>query len=1160
MLCAKQKLDYSCALKKLTIVMQIKVTKVAAVVTGLAMATSMLSLAPMAHAASLSDSQVQSILSLLSSFGANSATIANVQAALTGQPSTTPSVPVTTSSISKDLTIGSTGADVKTLQNGLIAKGYMTGSATGYFGAITQKAVIAWQKAAGISPAAGYFGAKSRAVWGGVVTNPTNPTNPTVPVGSGNGLKISLSASSPNGTVLVQGQGIGDLGDYVFANPTASPINVTALNFKRTGVSNDATLNNVYLYNGATRLTDSAGVSGGAFNFSSAVGLFTVPAGQAYTVSVRSDIAGSTSGQQIGVSLVSASSSGTLDSSVSFPVNSGYQTISAANLATVSFGATTLPNSSATIAPQSSYAIWQNTVSVSTNPVKLAGMTFTSLGSIDSASIGNFRLYVDGVQAGNAVPSFTSGRTVVFDLSANPMTLSTQSHIIKVLADITGGASYTFQLSLQRSSDAMFVDSQLNQPVTPVSGGSSTNFSAVNAAQMTVQYVSGSTGISVSKDPTSATNSVSVGATNVNFATYNMLASGENTKVMDLYVCAVTKTSGYTGAGGGLANGKIYVNGTQVGSTKAVAECGVGTTDFGLGSSLILPAGQTTLVSVYADANVGVATSTVSAGTNIPTGNQIKVRLVGQTSNGTNAQGQASLNSAAVPVSDTDGNAITLASAGLTASKYAGYANQTITPGSNNALIGEFTLAAGSTEGINVNTIGINASSTWNAYLQNLTLKNMATGAQIGTTISTPSEGTNSFSLGSNLAIPMSGSVTVGIYANLLSTAASVTGSTALAVSSAGTSGTGAVTGTSASLTKTVMLQSISAASGTLTVSVGASNPVAANVIAGASSLQVGDFQFSANNSSYTIHKLQVDVPNTAATALTSVTLKDGSNVLGTLTGASAVGSATTTYAFTGLSDVIASGNQADISVWVGVTTVASGGAAISGQPIVVALNHNTNFEAQDQSGTLTTSFTADVNSNSNSGYGTLVVRKSIPTFTMLASGTATPATGQSLYKFSIAADPSNPVDVDQVSFTVATTSATLTSFKLLDISSGSAVQIGGTQTAVTAGVVTFNLGANPQQIGAGLTKTYELIATVTGWDATGDAISINLTQDTTALSANGYSTDGALTGSNIIWSDRSATGHAAGGVGTGTQDWTNGYLLKDFVTNTKSYSYGSSN
>lgn len=64
-----------------------------------------------------------------------------------------------------DLTIGATGADVVALQNYLIDKGFLVitpGVAKGYFGPLTQAAVAKWQAANGITPAAGYFGPKSR--------------------------------------------------------------------------------------------------------------------------------------------------------------------------------------------------------------------------------------------------------------------------------------------------------------------------------------------------------------------------------------------------------------------------------------------------------------------------------------------------------------------------------------------------------------------------------------------------------------------------------------------------------------------------------------------------------------------------------------------------------------------------------------------------------------------------------------------------------------------------------------------------------------------------------------------------------------------------------------------------------------------------------------
>ena len=65
----------------------------------------------------------------------------------------------TPSTASAALTIGSSGADVTTLQSWLISKGFsLPAGATGYFGSQTQAALAAFQSANGISPAVGYYG------------------------------------------------------------------------------------------------------------------------------------------------------------------------------------------------------------------------------------------------------------------------------------------------------------------------------------------------------------------------------------------------------------------------------------------------------------------------------------------------------------------------------------------------------------------------------------------------------------------------------------------------------------------------------------------------------------------------------------------------------------------------------------------------------------------------------------------------------------------------------------------------------------------------------------------------------------------------------------------------------------------------------------------
>lgn len=122
-----------------------------------------------AHAATLTDAQIQAIVNLLSTFGADSGTIANVNAALHGQPTTSTTasgsasssgsvstaassgaVPAAPSCISftynlyAGVTDATTGGDVTRLQN------FLGVTPTGYFGPMTQLAVQNWQAAHGV--------------------------------------------------------------------------------------------------------------------------------------------------------------------------------------------------------------------------------------------------------------------------------------------------------------------------------------------------------------------------------------------------------------------------------------------------------------------------------------------------------------------------------------------------------------------------------------------------------------------------------------------------------------------------------------------------------------------------------------------------------------------------------------------------------------------------------------------------------------------------------------------------------------------------------------------------------------------------------------------------------------------------------------------------
>lgn len=82
---------------------------------------------------------------------------------------------------SRNLTIGSMGADVTALQTWLIAKGHsIPAGATGYFGPQTRAALAAYQSASGIAPAAGYFGPITRGrINANVTPGPAMPVPPS---------------------------------------------------------------------------------------------------------------------------------------------------------------------------------------------------------------------------------------------------------------------------------------------------------------------------------------------------------------------------------------------------------------------------------------------------------------------------------------------------------------------------------------------------------------------------------------------------------------------------------------------------------------------------------------------------------------------------------------------------------------------------------------------------------------------------------------------------------------------------------------------------------------------------------------------------------------------------------------------------------------------
>src|SRR3989338_7377014 len=137
---------------------------------------------PVAYGATLEE-QINALL----------AQIATLQAQLAAQePAGTGASATLTSS--GDLTLGSKGAAVKALQQYLNANGAQVsasgagspGNETEFFGLFTKAALAKWQAANGVSPAAGYFGPRTRAKMAGpTAALPTSDGVPDASIGTG---------------------------------------------------------------------------------------------------------------------------------------------------------------------------------------------------------------------------------------------------------------------------------------------------------------------------------------------------------------------------------------------------------------------------------------------------------------------------------------------------------------------------------------------------------------------------------------------------------------------------------------------------------------------------------------------------------------------------------------------------------------------------------------------------------------------------------------------------------------------------------------------------------------------------------------------------------------------------------------------------------------
>jgi hypothetical protein len=859
-------------------------------------------------------------------------------------------------------------------------------------------------------------------------------------------ISAMLASSQPMGN-LISGQAGAALATYTLTgNGTVSSVTLT-----RGGVSDQSTLTNVYLYDGATRLTD-----GYSFNNAGTLTMNNVNlmVNGSRTITVRGDVyASAAAGQTLSVNLanfVAGTSATTVNlSGNALTVVNGTGLLSTVNLSTASPS----PAAASINAGAVNQNLWSNTISVGLHAATLRGMTVKMVGSAPSNTLSNVALYVDGTKVSSAM--INSNMQFVFDLASAPYSLTTGSHNVEVRGDVIGGANRNFYLSLEKSSDLMVNDSQVSGGTVSVTatylGGTLNN---LNAGLVTIQNGT----LTINQD-TAFNNTTTLvgGATNIKMAAYKFTAYGEDVKVNSLTF--TPSISGMTPASSTMINVGLYINGGQVGSNQTATH-GNALTFSNLGSNLTATVGTPVIVEIRGDV--------ITSGNVNYTAGTVKFDLAAGSSN---AQGVGS--GQLTSTGSAGGQTLTVSSSNVTFAQTSGWAGATTSPNQVAKKIGSFTVQTGSAEGVTISNIlvGITGTMIGANQVTNITVKDGST--VVGTPVGNPTA-SNNFSV--TLPVAMSTTKTYDVYADIGSSAAGLTVIPAMTVTYRGT--TSNVTTTSSTVTGSTLTAAVATiAVGDVTF-VPSSSAVAQFLIGGQSSFAIGTFNFK-------------NTGGVGGAIIKDVTVTVPANTIGSVTmngvTAQVVSTTATLYNVGVVVPADASGINVPMTVSLVCVGASNGCAGVSNTTATASITNVTYNNGSSIASVVPTVAITPVSK--------LVASKPTLALTTTAGSGLTNGSVK-IGEFTVSADNAGDIKIEAIPVTVSTSTGVAIASSTMELrdSTGNTVIIGGSGvngTASLSGTGIFQF-TSPRTIAKNTTETFTVYATISG--VSGAANTANLT------------------------------------------------------------------
>ncbi|PIR93916.1 hypothetical protein COT97_04295 [Candidatus Falkowbacteria bacterium CG10_big_fil_rev_8_21_14_0_10_39_11] len=678
---------------------------------------------------------------------------------------------------------------------------------------------------------------------------------------SGGNVMFGLSSSNPAGTQIIldstSTDGSEDMTSVFKFYVTASGGDavVDSVRLHRKDITSNTDFATLYLYDDAgTLISDAPSYSNNYYTFGTN---FTVSSGTTKTLTLKLDLTNGTSANKtLSFSVDSASDVvlvGGGSVSGSFPVSSNkFETAQVSDLGKMTLATASDPGTSIE-AGLTDQELWRFTLAAADQKMRLDSLKLTAVGTLESDTFENLYLY-DGIDILGTATSLDSAKTVTFD-GLNYEITAGQTKTIQFRGDIVKGTNRTFYFQVQNGYDVMSFDTNYSRYVRVNASDTYT----IIAASNTTTISTGS--LQISKAIDSPSGSIAAGTTNRLLGKWNFRAIGEDIKVSSLIV--------RTTVGGALDtdnvdNGKILVNGTQLGTTKDLdsdATADGDTTDddaaadddttFTFGNTFIIPAGAIYVVEIYGDVKTGASVDMAADDT-------ILLTLEAGTNNffrqSTGTTGSSTASGA---------NALTVADASITPTLNSTVSDMSVVQGAQDVIVGSWVLTAGTAEDVEVSSIAFvdGGAQGIGGGFQNLSL--VIGGVERGTSANPSSTNGTSTSINLSPRITISAGMTetITLYADVKDTAnAGWNDTDPIAVDSV--SGLGIDTSSTVSYSTDVPGQAITVVTaGTLTIAAAAAptNPTSSYIVAGKTNQTVAAWEFSANNvEDLIVHRLQL--------------------------------------------------------------------------------------------------------------------------------------------------------------------------------------------------------------------------------------------------------------------------------------------------------------